>query len=83
MSTRHVDDAPQRGDELHGSQVGGEDVGVAHRCNGALLPPPLLVTQVEDEDGGREKEEGLGDDVGSGDDGSSSGVRAVEYILQG
>lgn len=42
----------------------GEDVKVARRCCVRALLPPLLETQVEDEDVDRQEEDHIGDDGG-------------------
>lgn len=57
---------PQTPEELQDGQVEGEDVQVALRLGGALLPPPLLLAQVEDEDGEGEEEEEPDPSVGIG-----------------
>ncbi|TNN38145.1 hypothetical protein EYF80_051683 [Liparis tanakae] len=56
-----VYNGPYDANQLYDHHVEGEDVGVAHRRAGALLPPPLE-TQVDDVDAEREDEEEEGDD---------------------
>ncbi|KAI3375827.1 hypothetical protein L3Q82_003752 [Scortum barcoo] len=51
---------PQDPDQLNGSHVVGEDVGMACCFKGVLLPP-LLETEIEDEDGEREEKDDSGD----------------------
>lgn len=55
----------------------GKEIGVAHCCAGALLPPSL-VTQVEDKAAEREADQDPGDDEGSDAISSSCGVEAAE-----
>lgn len=54
----------------------GEEVGVARRPAGAMLLPPSLVTQVEDEDVEREEDQDTGDGVGSDAENANFGVEA-------
>ncbi len=55
---------------------------MARCCEGALLPPSLI-TQVEDAGAEREEEEGPGDNEGSEDEKSNSGLCAVVEIIGG
>ena len=55
----------------------GEDVGVASIIEGALLPPSLE-TQIQDEDGEREEEEGSGDVEDSDDKMTDCEVEAIK-----